>query len=69
MSGAPLQGKLLASPTNIRQGWKGLPEINTLSYYENLQITAVKSFIVEAQEAFAGLYYKHILTSVSDDRK
>ncbi len=24
-SGAPLYGRLLASPTNIRLGWKGLP--------------------------------------------
>jgi hypothetical protein len=22
--------------TNIRLGWKGLPETNTLAYYENL---------------------------------
>jgi hypothetical protein len=27
--------------------WKGLPRINTLAYYENLKITAVKSFIVQ----------------------
>jgi hypothetical protein len=30
---------------NNRQGWKGLPGTNTLAYYENLPITAVKSFI------------------------
>jgi hypothetical protein len=29
LSGAP------ALPTNIRQGWKGLPGTNTLAYYEN----------------------------------
>jgi hypothetical protein len=28
-------GRLLASPTNIRQGWKGLPGTITLAYYEN----------------------------------
>jgi hypothetical protein len=27
--------KLLASPTNIRLGWKGMQETNTLAYYEN----------------------------------
>ncbi len=25
----------LALPANIRLGWKGLPETNTLAYYEN----------------------------------
>jgi len=30
-----LKGRLLASPTNIRLGWKGFPEKNTLAYYEN----------------------------------
>ncbi len=45
---APLLGRLLASPTNIRLGWKGLPGTNTLAYYENLQIMAVKSFILRA---------------------
>jgi hypothetical protein len=28
LSGAPLYGRLLALPTNIRQGWKGLPGTN-----------------------------------------
>jgi len=37
-----------ALPTNIRLGWKGLPGTNTLAYYENLQLTAVKSFITFA---------------------
>jgi len=35
LSGAPLYCRVLASPTNIRLGWKGLPETNTLAYYEN----------------------------------
>jgi hypothetical protein len=35
-SGAPLYGRFMASPTNIRLGWKGLPGTNTLAYYENL---------------------------------
>ncbi len=37
-----------ALPANIRLGWKGLPGTNTLAFYENLSITAVKSFIVQA---------------------
>ncbi len=51
-SRAPLQGTFLASPTNTRLGWKGLPGSNTLAYYENPQITAVKSFIVQALAFF-----------------
>ncbi len=43
-----LVGYALALPSNIKLGWKGLPETNTLAYYENPQITAVKSFIVQA---------------------
>jgi hypothetical protein len=38
----------LALPANIRLGWKGLPETNTLAYYNNPLITDVKSFIVQA---------------------
>jgi hypothetical protein len=29
----------------MRLGWKGLPGTKTLAYYENLYITAVKSFL------------------------
>ncbi len=43
-SGAPLEGRLLASPTNIRLGWKSLPETNSLAYYEYPLITAVKFY-------------------------
>jgi hypothetical protein len=35
ISGASLKGRLLASPANIRLGWKGLPRANTLAYNEN----------------------------------
>ncbi len=35
LSGAPLKGRLLASPTNIRLGWISLPRTNTLAYYKN----------------------------------
>jgi hypothetical protein len=31
--------------TNNRLGWKGLLGANTLAYYENSQLMAVKSFI------------------------
>ncbi len=44
-SGAPLYGSLLASPTNIRLGWKGLTWTKPLAYYKNSYFTAVKSFI------------------------
>ncbi len=35
LSGAPLSGRLLASPKNIRLGWKDLPGTNTIAYSEN----------------------------------
>ncbi len=31
---APLQGRILALPTNIRLGWKGLLATNTLAYFD-----------------------------------
>jgi hypothetical protein len=37
-----------ALPVNTRLRLKGLPGTNTLAYYENLQITAVKSLTVQA---------------------
>ncbi len=40
--GSPFKGRLLASPTNIRVVWKGLPGTNTLAYYENPLVKAVK---------------------------
>jgi hypothetical protein len=45
MKGASF-GWALALPANIRLDLKGLPGTNTLPYYENLYITAVKGFIV-----------------------
>jgi hypothetical protein len=42
LSGASLNGRPLALPTNIRLGWRGLPRTNTLAYYENPQITVVQ---------------------------
>ncbi len=38
-------GKILALPTNIRLGCKGMQETNTLAFLENLKLTDVKSFI------------------------
>ncbi len=35
-AGFTLKGSLLALPTSIRLGWKGLPETNTLASYEHL---------------------------------
>jgi len=46
--GAPLWGKTLALPTNIRLGRKGLPGTNTQASYENALITAIKTFIAQA---------------------
>ncbi len=35
LSGAPLYVRLLASPPNVRPGWKGLLGKNALAYCEN----------------------------------
>ncbi len=35
LKGAPLWDRLLASPANVRLGWKALPGTITLAYYEN----------------------------------
>jgi hypothetical protein len=42
--GAALLGKLLALPTNIRPGWKGLPGSKYSSLLQKMKITDVKSF-------------------------
>jgi hypothetical protein len=34
--GAPLLGRLMTLPIVIRLGWKGLPGMNALIYYEKL---------------------------------
>jgi hypothetical protein len=46
--GSPLKSRLLSSHTNIRLGWKGLPEKNTIAYYKNPYNTAIKSSLVQA---------------------
>jgi hypothetical protein len=53
-----LLGQAQALPANIRIGLKGLPGTNTLAYYENLLITAVKSLIVHAPGKFVYLTLK-----------
>jgi hypothetical protein len=45
LSSDALLGKLLAIPANIRSGWKSLLGANTLAYYEQSSITALKSFL------------------------
>ncbi len=45
LSAAPLYGKLLALPRNIRLGWKSLPGTNTLAFNKYSLIMDVKSFI------------------------
>ncbi len=41
--GAPLKGRPLGLPTNIRLGWNGFPGTNALTYYEKSYLTAVKN--------------------------
>ncbi len=45
LSYAPLYARLLASPTNIRLGWKVMPGTDAPAYYEKSYLTSVKSFI------------------------
>ncbi len=42
---APLLGKLLTIPTNVRLVWKGLTETNALAYYEHSYVTDAKSLM------------------------
>jgi hypothetical protein len=44
LSGAPLQGRLLTMPANIKLGWKSLPAMNALAYYENFVTYNRKKF-------------------------
>jgi hypothetical protein len=47
-------GRLLVFPANIGLSWEGLPGTNALAYYENLYLTAVKSFITFTPFALEG---------------
>ncbi len=48
--GAPLQGRRLSLPTDIKLGWKYLPGTNAPDYYKNLSNMAVKYFITLGPE-------------------
>jgi hypothetical protein len=55
LSGAPAYvSRLLALPTYIRLGWKGLPETNFSAYYEHLYIK-VK---MEQRNSYIFIYYR-----------
>jgi hypothetical protein len=56
LSGFPLQGKLLALPTNVGLGWKGVRGTNTLAYFTSLTARKKKKFHYNGT---GGLYYKH----------
>jgi hypothetical protein len=45
LSGALLQGRLLALLVYIRLGWEGLPGTIPPTFYKNSEIMTVKSFI------------------------
>ncbi len=67
LSGASLYGRPLASLTNIRLGWKGLPETNTLAYCENPLITAVKSFIVQVA-AYVEVFFNNLSLTLTANK-
>ncbi len=41
---APVRGRLLALPTNVGVGKKGVPRTKTLAYWNHLKVMSVKSF-------------------------
>ncbi len=45
LSDAPLFGRLLALPTNIRLDWKSLPRTNTPAFFRKFANYGQKSFI------------------------
>ncbi len=61
---APIPGRLVTLPTNIRLGWKDLPGTSTLAYYELSQITVIKSFKTlgpgaNVMKLFTAVIYKY----------
>ncbi len=64
LSDAPLKGRLLTLPTNIRQGCEGLPGTNALTYYKKIINYDCKKFynidnkplVVKIQIYFQMLY-------------
>jgi hypothetical protein len=51
LSDAPLSGRLLALPTNIKLGWQYLPGTNTLACCESPQVTEKKFYNIVARSA------------------
>ncbi len=49
LSDAPLQGRLLALPTNIQLGWQYLPETNALAYLK-IRKLRTKKFLTLAPD-------------------
>ncbi len=45
LSGAPLYGRLLALPANIRFGWEGQTGTNTLAYWVHLSVRGKQSVV------------------------
>jgi hypothetical protein len=60
-SGAPLYGRLLGSPTNIRLGWKGLPRTNALAYSATVVSYERKMFMKFPPELLADVVEVDIL--------
>jgi hypothetical protein len=56
-------GQTPALPTNIRLGWKILPRTNTLAYYDNSLIMAVKSFITLGHRTIGWMTLDFVLYS------
>ncbi len=57
----PLRCSTKPLPANIRRGWKSLPQTNTLAYYINLKITAVKKFYYIDQCICSTKHYGFVL--------
>ncbi len=47
-----VNGRLLALPTNIRQGWKIMEMANNVAYYDIATIILVKSLTMQAPRLF-----------------
>ncbi len=54
----PLTLRLLASPANIRLGWKQMEVANTLAFCDMATFTAKKSFIVHVSVLFIPINFK-----------
>ncbi len=54
LSSTPIKGRLLASTTNIRLGWKGLPETNTLLLRKSINYGRNKFYYTDPRSACTG---------------